>query len=29
MEVGRCYQCNAEIGGQSSKLRDDNARDTG
>ena len=28
-QLGRCYQCKAEIGGESSKLRADNAKDIG
>lgn len=28
-QLGRCYQCKAEIGGESSKLRVDNAKDIG
>ncbi|XP_062570766.1 E3 ubiquitin-protein ligase RNF213-like isoform X2 [Saccostrea cucullata] len=28
-QLGHCYQCKAEIGGQSSKLKGDNVKDTG
>jgi hypothetical protein len=29
MQLGRCYQCKAEIGGESAELREDNLRDAG